>query len=101
MRVCGVDCFTQRNLSQPEPIRLIVFPSHTPNSPPAIVPLDPGRALSLLLANTVNLSRFPEAAIDTLGEVVEGASSFSLQSGSVQEAVDAIQEVSSSCLAWR
>jgi hypothetical protein len=79
-------------ISGPEPVRWLVFPSPDFEGRPRLVPVTKAEAVELMAANCFNLYRYAERGVVLLSRVAAGAEAFRLEGGSLPDRISLLGE---------
>ena len=77
----------------PCPIRFVIAPEYRPGAQTELTPISPAQAAVELLTHAINLTRYRSRAIPLVAEVARRAQRYRLVSGNLDEAVQAIVEL--------
>lgn len=80
-------------MAGPCQVRFVIFPRYEEEAATGVAPLGAAHALERLLANTLNREAFGGRALLLLADVVRGADAYTMVSGDLDEAVQAIREI--------
>ena len=83
------------SISEPVPIRYIIFPSYDPAAVPQLQPLSAGQAMQQLIENSVNFHRFGRDGLHLLANLVEEAQCFSLTTNGLEATTALIEDLTS------
>jgi hypothetical protein len=79
-------------ISGPEPVRWLVFPSPDFEGPPRLLPMTKAESVELMAANCFNLYRYAERGVVLLSRVAAGAEAFRLEGGSLPDRIGLLAE---------
>lgn len=80
-------------VSGPVPIRFVVSPRYVAGSTTQLMPISRAEAVVMLAENCFNFDAFKGQALETLARVVEGAETYVLRIGNLEEAVAAVRDL--------
>ena len=85
--------FTATPISEPVPVRYVIFPKYDPTAAPHLQQLSKGRAAWQLMENSLNICRLGKDGLRLLAELVEGAQCFSLIANDLETRTALITEL--------